>query len=161
MSIDATAFRETMAHVPTSVSVITTVDERGLPYGVTVGTLCSLSLDPPLLLFCLNRQARSHRVFSAAEHFLVNVLRHDQDAVARRFAISGIDRCRELAGATSGPHGLCVIPDAVATVLCRRHRIESAGDHSIVIGLVEDATIGSGPPLLHYNRDYCMLPTGR
>jgi flavin reductase ActVB len=153
MTVDAATFREALAHVPTSVSVITTID-RHHPYGVTVGSLCSLSLTPPLLLFCLDRNTRSHRIFSSAGRFLVNVLRHDQQAIAHRFATAGVNRFR---GPHAEIHSMPVISGALAWLLCSRYDVLNGGDHSIVLGLVEQADVGAGRPLLYYDRSYHTL----
>src|SRR4051794_10563213 len=76
-------FRDALATVATAVSVVATLDESGHPCMVTIGSLCSLSLEPPLVLFCLARDAGSHAVFSSAGRFAVSVLAEDQADVAR------------------------------------------------------------------------------
>jgi flavin reductase ActVB len=129
----ATAFQDALARVATTVSVVTTADGVGRPQGVTVGTLCSLSLDPPLVMFCLNRSSGSHPVLTTASRSLIHVLRDDQAAVAARFAQRGVDRFAGLSGQWQG------VP---------------AGDHTIVMCLVTEAEVGGGDPLLSYGRGY-------
>ncbi|CCK26808.1 hypothetical protein BN159_2429 [Streptomyces davaonensis JCM 4913] len=155
MAVDSVAFRRALSHVATSVSVVTTFDDRGQPYGVTVGSLCSLSLTPPLVLFCLDRGGSAHAVVTAARRFGVHVLGAGQQPLARRFAARGEDRA---AGLVRGElHGVPMVPGALATVVCSRHTVVEAGDHSVVIGLVEHADVTDGAPLLYYDRGYHTL----
>ncbi len=152
MTVDAATFRDALAHVAAPVSVVTTVDSNGMARGVTVGTLSSLSLTPPLVMFCLDRSGTSHQVLTTAPRILIHVLRDDQALTAARFAQTGVDRFDGLGGTW---HGLPTIPGAAARLACARYGIVGAGDHTIVICLVEDAEIGSGDPLLYYARGYC------
>jgi len=146
-----TAFRDALARIATTVSVVTTVDGGGRPRGVTVGTLCSLSLDPPLVMFCLKRSSGSHEVMTTASRTLIHVLADDQAALAARFSRRGIDR---FAGLSGDWHGLPAIPDTAIRLACARSATVPAGDHTIVMCLVTDAEIGAGHPLLSYGRAY-------
>lgn len=146
-----TALREVRAHVATAVSVVTTVDGGGRPRGVTVGTLCSLSLDPPLVMFCLDRSSGSHEVLTTAARTLIHVLRDDQADVAARFAERGIDR---FAGLSGNWQGLPTIVDPLVRLACAKYATVPAGDHTIVMCLVTEAEIGEGNPLLAYQREY-------
>lgn len=147
-------FRDALAQVATPVSVVTTLDGDGRPRGVTIGTLSSVSLDPPLVMFCLNRSSGSHEVMTTASRLLIHVLRDDQAEVAARFAQRGVDR---FAGLTGDWHGLPTIPDTAIRLACTRSTTVPAGDHTIVIGLVTDTVIGAGAPLLSYGRA-CSSP---
>jgi flavin reductase ActVB len=149
-----TTLRDARAHVATPVSVVTTADRSGRACGVTVGTLCSLSLAPPLVMFSLDRSCGSHEVMTTTSRILIHVLRDDQAAVAARFSRTGIDR---FAGLSGDWHGLPTIPDTALRLACTRYAIVPAGDHTIVMGLVQDAEIGAGKPLLYYLREYCSL----
>ena len=146
------AFRDALAHVATPVSVVTTADGSGKPWGVTIGTLCSLSLAPPLVMFSLNRSCGSHEVMTTTSRILIHVLRDDQATVAARFSRHGIDR---FAGLSGDWHGLPTIPDTRLRLACTRYEVVPAGDHTIVMCLVKDAWIGTGDPLLYYLREYC------
>jgi flavin reductase ActVB len=147
-----TTLRDAMAHVATPVSVVTTADRSGTARGVTVGTLCSLSLAPPLVMFSLDRSSGSHEVMTSTSRILIHVLRDDQPAVAARFSRTGIDR---FAGLSGHWHGLPTIPDTALRLACARYATVPAGDHTIVMCLVKDAEIGTGKPLLYYMREYC------
>jgi flavin reductase (DIM6/NTAB) family NADH-FMN oxidoreductase RutF len=144
--------REVMQRVATSVSIVTTIDSSGLPCGVTVGTLCWVSFTPPLVLFCLDRSGRSHRVLTTADRVLVHVLGDDQAEIAARFARTDLDR---FGGIRQSWHGLPTIPGTAVRLACARHQVMASGDHTIVICLVEDAEIGSADPLLYYAHGYC------
>ncbi|GII88857.1 flavin reductase [Sphaerisporangium siamense] len=161
MPLSADGFRDALATVPTAVSVAATVDGHGLPRVVTIGSLCSLSLDPPLVLFCLARDGASHQVFCAADRFAVTVLAEDQADVARRCAGR---RSARFSAPLALLDGLPVVPDALAYLLCSSHALVAGGDHTIVIGRVERAEVHPGRPLLYHRRDFHTLappePTG-
>ena len=156
MPVDTTTFRDALANVATSVSVVTTVDERLMPHGMTVGSVCSLSAVPPLVLVCVDHGASAHRALCTADRFLINVLSDRQSEVARRFARSGVDRF--IGEPQANLHGLPAVPGALAWLLCERHALVAAGDHTIVIGRVDHAESGDGRPLLYFGRAYRRLP---
>lgn len=161
MTVDTQRFRDALARVPTSVAVVTTVTRDQRPHGVTIGSLGSLSLDPQLVMFSVGRRGRSHEVFAEAKRFVVNVLGEDQEPLARRFATSRIDRFAGLPALTKGPHGLPVVADALVTVVCTRYRVMRAGDHGIIVGLVHEAELRQGHPLLYCDRGYRGLTDHR
>jgi flavin reductase ActVB len=148
---DVTAFREALTHVATPVSVVTTADGSGKPWGVTVGTLCSLSIAPPLVMFCLNRSSGSHAVMTSASRTLIHVLADDQAELAARFSQRGVDR---FAGLSGHWHDLPTIPATAIRLACARYATVPAGDHTIVMCRVTDAEVGAGDPLLSYARAY-------
>jgi flavin reductase ActVB len=156
MSLDDDLFRDSMAHVAASVSVVSTVDHDGRPHGMTVTSLCSLSMRPPLLLVCLQQGSATTRALCEATRFAVSVLGVDQEDQARRFATREIDRFADGTVSTEVA-GLPVVEGALAWLLCTRHRMLEAGDHTILIGQVEEATTRAGHPLLYYGRDYRAL----
>ncbi|MEW9550581.1 flavin reductase family protein [Nonomuraea sp. NPDC050783] len=155
--VAADGFRDALATVATAVSVVATLDEGGLPRMVTIGSLCSLSLDPPLVLFCLSRDAGSHAVFAAAGRFAVTVLAEDQADVARRCA--GPRRARAAVPYTL-MDGLPVVPGALAHLSCSVDALVAGGDHTIVIGRVRRAAVHGGPPLLYHQRGFHGLGGG-
>ncbi|GAB2584811.1 hypothetical protein GCM10027168_16990 [Streptomyces capparidis] len=153
MPVHPADFTRTMARVPAPVTVATTLDASGRRWGFTGSSFASLSLDPPLVLLCLGRGASTHGAFTSAEHFLVNVLARDQAEVALRFAASGADR---FAAGDMVPCelGLPGLPGAAARVACRMHDILDGGDHSILVGRVEQAHTGGAPPLVYSDRAF-------
>ena len=153
MNVDPGTFRAVLSHVPTAVAVVTAIDGTE-PHGMTIGSLGSLSREPPLVLFCVAREARSHPALRTADRYCVSVLAHDQSAVARRFADRDPDRFRY---GMFRLHGLPAVVGAAAWLLCARHELVSGGDHTLVIARVEQATHGSSPPLVYHRRAFRTL----
>jgi flavin reductase ActVB len=154
MPVDDARFRAIFGDVPTSVAVVTTVDDAGDPHGMTVGTLCALSLTPPLLLFCVARRNGSHPVLCDADRYCISVLAQGQDVMARRFAERPQDR---FTGGLTEFHGLPAAPRALAWMACERRRLVEAGDHTIVIAEIHAARKFDRPPMLYWRRRYGTL----
>ncbi|GAA0896608.1 MULTISPECIES: flavin reductase family protein [Streptomyces violaceusniger group] len=151
LTVDPADFARTMAHVPTPVTVVTTVDPSGRRWGFTASSFSSLSLDPTLVLVCPAKSASCHDAFVAADRFMVNVLASGQADIAAVFARSGADKF------TNSPmepceSGLPGLSDATARLACRLHEVLDGGDHSILIGRVEAVSVGGAEPLVYYNR---------
>jgi flavin reductase (DIM6/NTAB) family NADH-FMN oxidoreductase RutF len=146
-------FRSVLSAVPTSVAVVTASTSDGY-CGMTIGSLGSLSLDPPLVLFCVARQARSHPALCMAERYCISVLAEDQASVAGRFVGRDPERFRY---GMFRMDGLPAVAGAAAWLLCGRHNLLTGGDHSIVIARVEWAERGSASPLLHVDRSFRSL----
>jgi flavin reductase (DIM6/NTAB) family NADH-FMN oxidoreductase RutF len=146
-------FKAAMRHFPTGVTVVTSIRE-GEPRGVTVSSFASVSLDPPLVLICINREARSYLYIATSKIFCVNILGGDQRALAQRFAgklrehqFEGVEYDIEATGAA-------VLRGAVAHLDCEVVEEHHAGSHSIFIGRVLSCTSRSGSPLGYYNGDF-------
>jgi flavin reductase ActVB len=154
-------FKRTLAHLAGAVTIITTCDAAGQPYGFTATSLCSLSLEPPLVLFCLGRSADCYRVFAGAARvspmgadmdpeggsapaarqkrapcFAVNLLSAEQEGLARLFATKGGRKYRETRF-VSGRTGAPLLPEALAILEGHIWRRYPGGDHGIFVGLVE------------------------
>ncbi|MDQ0598287.1 flavin reductase ActVB [Streptomyces canus] len=148
------ALTHAMSRVPAPVTVVTTVDTDGRRWGFTATSFTSLSLDPPLILVCLNKAASTHRAFTTTDRFLVNLLAHGQHQVARTFARSGVDRFAE-GDMEPCEGGLPGSPDACARVACALHAVLDGGDHSILVGRVVETYVDDDrTPLLHYDRTF-------
>ncbi|RFU86773.1 flavin reductase [Streptomyces triticagri] len=158
--MESSLLTRTMARVPGPVTVVTTVDGGGKPWGFTASSFSSVSLDPPLVLVCLDKGASTHSAFTTAEHFLVNVLAHEQDGVARRFATSGIDRFAA-GDMETCELGLPGLPGTCVRVACAIHSVIDAGDHSILMGRVTETYVSDRIPLVYFNRSFSRpeLPT--
>src|SRR5215475_5512999 len=126
MTVDPVTFRRILAEVPMPVVVVTTTGARGEPYGMTIGSFSSLSLEPPLVLFCVARSARSYPPLCAARRYCVNVLDAHQEQIARRFASRDADRFRSDIVAVEG---LPAIGGALVHLVCARHGLVDGGDH--------------------------------
>jgi flavin reductase (DIM6/NTAB) family NADH-FMN oxidoreductase RutF len=146
-------FREVMGRFATGVTVVTASSPDG-PVGMTANAVCSLSLDPVLLLVCFDNQARTLPVVRDVGRFGVNVLRAGQEDLARLFA-SKRPESEKFAGVPHTVHdGIPVIEGVLAWVGCRLERVIPGGDHTIGIGAVEAAEAGGGEPLIWFRGSY-------
>ena len=145
--VEPDRFRAVMGHFATGVAVVTATGPEG-PVGMTANAVCSLSLDPLLLLVCFDNGARTLRVVRETERFGVNVLGAGQEELARRFA-SKLPEAEKFEGVPHSVHdGIPVLEDALAWVGCTLDRLIPGGDHTIGIGAVRAAeTGGAGEPL--------------
>lgn len=146
--IDANTMRHVMGRYATGVAVITT-EVDGEPHGMTMNSLTSVSLDPPLLLVCFNHGARSAEAVQASGTFVVNILSRRQKEVAMRFAKRGESHFEGL-NLEYGEHAVPVVPRALAHVECDVHQVVEAGDHTVVFGLVTRTCTEEGQPLAFY-----------
>jgi len=133
--IDRRAFRDALGWFATGVAIITTRAADGTPVGLTANSFSSVSLDPPLVLFSLNRRAGSLAVFQSSGCFAVNVLRHDQQALSFRFAAASADRWDGV-DVDTWSTGAPILRDALASFECRIETSHAGGDHVIFIGEV-------------------------
>jgi len=154
-SIDPTAFREAIAHFATGVTVITTMYE-GRPAGMTASAVASLSLEPVLLLVCINNRLPTHSAIETSRRFVVNVLGEGQEELALRFARPAPDK---FAGVPliEGEE-LPVLQEAIAHFTCDVHERFPGGDHSIFTGLVRDfGAVHGRRPLLYFKSGFGSL----
>jgi flavin reductase (DIM6/NTAB) family NADH-FMN oxidoreductase RutF len=146
-------FRAVMGHFATGVTVVTAATPAG-PVGMTANAVCSLSLEPLLLLVAFDNEARTLPAVQATGRFGVNILAAGQEDLAHVFA-SKLDEREKFAGvAHSVNDGIPVIDGTLAWIGCRLERLIPAGDHTIGIGAVESAEAGSGDPLLWFRGVY-------
>lgn len=160
MGIDAARYRQIIGHFATGVTVVTMAIDGWL-HGITVNALASASLDPMLLLICIDKQAHAHQQLSRAGHFGVNVLTEEQEALARLFAVSGPPQRGSLRGAAyhRGPRGMPVLEDCLAYLECAMADRCAGGDHTIFIGeVLGGEVVRQAPPLLFYRGGYRRLP---
>ncbi len=147
--IDPTLFRSVLSRFASGVTVVTSRDERGTDYGMTVSAFSSLSLEPPLVLVCIDQSATWHSVLPDATHFNVHVLGAEQEPISRRFASDRADRFVDVSH-TRNPHGIVQLTGVLALLECRITARYAGGDHTIVIGEVEHAHADQGDPLLYF-----------
>jgi flavin reductase (DIM6/NTAB) family NADH-FMN oxidoreductase RutF/DNA-binding GntR family transcriptional regulator len=147
-AFDSTVFRQVIGNFMSGVVVITTRHD-GADYGMTVSAISSLSLEPPLLLVCLNMKSSTQEAVHAAGAFAVNILAEHQGDVADRFARSGPDKFAGVAVRT-GRIGLPVLADALAVVECRVAETVTAGTHRVFLAQVLHAEAGEGSPLAYF-----------
>jgi flavin reductase (DIM6/NTAB) family NADH-FMN oxidoreductase RutF len=151
--VDSATFRNLLGRFATGVTVLTLQSPDGRPAGMTASSLASVSLQPPLLSVCVDREADLHDLIVAAPGFVVNVLESGQEELSRRFAEQHRDRFAGV-GYHIGPAGEVLLDGALAHIECRRHALYDGGDHSIIVGLVIGGTTGEGRPLLYYRGGY-------
>lgn len=158
--IEPREFRHVMSSFATGVTVATAALPDGTRTGITVNSFVSVSLDPPLVLFCLGRHALSYPVFSHAHGYAINVLRAEQEEVARAFAVPGQGHERWQHGTfTAGTSsGAPVLENSLATIECRLEAKQEAGDHIILMGRVLAISSREGLPLLYWHSGYRHLP---
>jgi flavin reductase (DIM6/NTAB) family NADH-FMN oxidoreductase RutF len=153
--------RTAFGQYATGVAVVTTVARDGYPAGITINSFSSVSLDPPLILWCLRRGSASRDAFTTADHFAVNILAAGQEYLARRFAARTAGR---FAGQwwCSGPRGMPVLHDRLGVFICRRVRQIDGGDHLIIIGHLEEyeVTEGRSPLVFYGGRYHACWPSG-
>lgn len=135
--MDSREFRNTLGHFATGVTVITTTNGRE-NIGLTANAFSSLSLEPPLILVCIDKQARSIEAFKKDRPFVVNILQQGQEADCWGFAKRGQDKFAD-ADYTLSEDGVPVLQGNLATLECNVDEIFEGGDHYIITGKVKKA----------------------
>ena len=155
MPLDQDAFRAVLGRFASGVTIVTVRGANGRDYGMTVSAFSSVSLEPPLVMVCIGEEASLKPMIADATHYGVSILASDQEPLSRRFAAHG-ERFDGI-GFSRGDNGMALIDGALAFMECRivaRHR---AGDHTVVIGEVEAASVADQRPLLYYRGGYAQL----
>jgi 3-hydroxy-9,10-secoandrosta-1,3,5(10)-triene-9,17-dione monooxygenase reductase component len=151
-TIEPSAFRQVLGHLPTGVTVITAAHHDG-PVGMACNSVTSVSLDPPLIAFCPARSSETWPALHAVGRLCVNVMAHHHGAVTRAFARKGIDRFAGVAyhSRSGGP----ALDDAVAWLDCEIRAQHEAGDHWIVVAeVVALEARADAPPLVFFRGGY-------
>jgi flavin reductase (DIM6/NTAB) family NADH-FMN oxidoreductase RutF len=156
MTLNASNFRRAMGCFATGVTIIT-VDLDDEVHGMTANAFASVSLDPPLVLVCVDHSTRTHAHLNEKKRFGVNVLGEDQRSISDFYA--NPDRHERDAGQAGArfdrtAHGTPMLHGALAYLECRLDSAREAGDHTIFIAEVEDVVIREGDPLLFYRGKY-------
>lgn len=146
--VDQSVFRDVAGYFTTGVTIITTVSE-GVPAGTTASAVASLSMDPPMMLVCLNRSSATHDQVVAAGVFGVNIMAQDQGGTAMAFARKGTDKFAGI-GWSPAPNGVPMIDGSLATIACRVVEAVAGGTHTVFMGEVIDAGTHPGEPLTYY-----------
>lgn len=156
MSANPQRFRDVLGRFCSGIVVVTGATDDG-PVGLTAQSFSSLSLEPPLILFCPAKTSTSWPRIAATSHFCVNVLGDHQEDVCRTFARTGVDKFADVAW-TPGVSRSPVLADCIASIDCRISAIHDGGDHLIVIGEVLDMGLrDAGGPLLYYQSAYARV----
>ena len=149
-------FRRVLSHFATGVTIVTVRDTDGRPTGLTVSAFCSVSLDPPQILVCVDHKSQSYPALRDRTHFAVNFLGDAHESVSRRFATTRLDKFDGVPHNLSA-HGVPLIEGALAQLECRTVSRHVEGDHTIVVAVVEEARNGAGEPLLYFRGKYRRL----
>jgi len=154
---DKRTLRDALGCFATGVTVVTCLDAGGQPVGLTANSFTSVSLDPPLLLVCIAKQAASAGAMIGASHFAVNVLQTGQQPASIRFATRHEDRFGPNDW-SPGEYGAPVLDQSLGVFECAGHAVHDAGDHHMLIGRVVKARFDAGlDPLLYFRGSYRRL----
>ncbi|CAA7623668.1 Flavin-dependent monooxygenase, reductase subunit HsaB [Candidatus Terasakiella magnetica] len=158
MSLDSRSFRKALGCFASGVTVVTTlIPGSNDPVGVTVSAFSSLSLDPPLVLFCLGNQTSSLESFKSFGHFAINILSEHQRDMSIRFASRNEDKWQGV-NWTKGASGVPLLGGCLASLECSLSQVVDGGDHKIFIGKVERITHQEGgSPLIYFRGSYLEL----
>jgi flavin reductase (DIM6/NTAB) family NADH-FMN oxidoreductase RutF len=146
-----------MGCFPTGVTVVAARDADGTPFGLTVSSLTSVSLDPPLILVCVDRRASSHDRLVSASSFTVSVLSDQQVGVAERFASEPSEGRFDDVSWREVASGDPVVEGTTAWLSCARESVYGGGDHSIVLGRVEAAGESGTDALAFYRGSFVRM----
>ncbi len=153
--IDGAAFRHVLGHFLAGVTIITTIDpETGAPAGLAASSFTSVSMDPPLVLFCAGSHSSTWPKIQASGNYCVNILADDNEWMSRQFSTKVPDK---FAGVTwrPGPSGSPIVEGALAYIDCSLHQAVPAGDHILAIGRVlELGARDPGAPLAYFRGSY-------
>jgi len=156
MVISPADFRHVLAHFASGVTVVTTSDADKRPAGLTASAFTSVSLDPPLILICVDHKSQTYPALLERGRFAVNILNAGQSDLSRRFASTRLDKFDDVRYRVSAL-GLPLLDDALAHLECSTVNTHVEGDHTIFVGLVERASVGTGEPLLYFRGKYNRL----
>ena len=157
MPLDPDNFRSVLGRFATGVTILTTRDGDGRDHGMTVSSFCSLSLTPPLILMCIDREAEMHAVLTPGMHVVINVLAVHQEALSRRFAEDEGTHRFDGIGFSRNIHEVPIIDDVLAWLEGEVTEYLPGGDHGIFIAQVDTASAREVRPLLHYRGGYAQL----
>ena len=151
-------FRDAMASFPSGVTIVTTKDDEGRWWGFTATSFCSVSMSPPMVLVCLADTAECYPAFNQAQRWMIHVLPHEHTELALRFATRGADKFTD-ADFVADSSGLPVLRGASVTLECTAYAKHPGGDHTILLGMVEETHLGKEPPIVYFRRQF--HPVGR
>ena len=156
MAIDQRYFRRALGQFATGITVVTTRGHDARPLGLTVNAFCSVSLEPPLVLICLDRRSEVNAGLVEAGRFNVSVLAESQEEMSRRFAAGGPLKFEGIQ-MPAGSNGLPLVAGSLADLECRLVVVHEAGDHTLYIGEVERLDCRPGRPLVYHGSAYRRL----
>jgi flavin reductase (DIM6/NTAB) family NADH-FMN oxidoreductase RutF len=156
MAVSKEEFRAAMGRFASGVTVVTAKCADDVACGMTVSAFSSLSLEPPLILVCIDKRASIHDYLKEGAHFAVNILGEEQEVISRRFASKDEDRFSGV-GYKDGITGAPLLDGSIAYIECRVAHVYPGGDHTIVVGEVIHAQVTDGRPLAYFRGGYAQL----
>lgn len=159
LPVDGEQLRAVMRRVPSPVTVVT-MAVPGELRGVTIGSFNSVSLEPALISFNVQKVSQAHATLTATEYFAVHVLSDQQASLSEHFAIPEVSGVVQFSGLAYrlDAWGTPILPDTLLVLHCRRYAVYPAGDHSILVGeVLEIEEGGAETPVLYWNRTYHAL----
>ena len=154
---DPRTLRDARGCFATGVTVVTCLDHEEQPAGLTVNSFTSVSLDPPLLLVCVHKEAACTPALISAANFAINVLQTGQQPASTTFSTRGEDRFGTMAW-SRGEAGAPILKDSLSVFECERFAVYDGGDHHILVGQVVKASFDCGlDPLLYFRGSYRRL----
>ncbi len=150
---DPDLYRSLLGCFATGVTLATTLDTEGRPCGMTASAISAVSLEPPLLLICVNREANFHAALESEVGFVINVLAADQEAISQTFA-ADIEDPFATVPFRLGDAGLPLVDGAAAHIVCAPWGSFEAGDHTVFFGRVTGGESFPRPPLIHHRGSY-------
>jgi len=157
VTIDLKELRRVMGHFATGVTVVTTKDGADTPFGLTANAFASLSLQPPLVLVCVDKGAHCYSCFERSKIFAVNVLAEGQEEISRRFATKGAEKFNGIPW-HKGESGVALLDGAIGHIECKVASSYDGGDHTIYVGEVLRAATAGERPLIFFQGKYHRLP---
>lgn len=155
--VDSALFRQLLGHFATGVAVVTARGPDGSPIGMTANSLSSVSLAPPLVSICVDRQADTHRALTAGGPFIINLLAAGQEGLSRRFAELQMGNRFAGVGYRMTAGHLPVLDGVLAHIECEYFGAHDLGDHTLFVGRVTGGATAEGRPLLYYRGGYADL----
>ncbi len=155
-TIDEATFRKAMGTFATGVTIMTCRGEDGRAVGMTVNSFTSVSLEPPLVLWCINQSIIPTAAFNAASHFAVHVLHRGQESLSNHFAVDRDDKFDGIEH-SNGVADLPILTDFLSVYQCKVINRVEAGDHAIVVGELVDYEIRDREPLIFHGGRYRSL----
>lgn len=153
MPISSADFRSALSRFASGVTVVTTQDAAGNRHGITVSAFCSVSLDPPLVLICIDKNTGSHYAFEQAGRFTVNILARDEAHLSEHFATLLPDKFAGVDYAVD-EHGIPILSASLVNLQCSLFKALDGGDHSIFLGEVEHVIVRDAKPLVYFRGSY-------
>jgi flavin reductase (DIM6/NTAB) family NADH-FMN oxidoreductase RutF len=150
-------FREVLGNYPTGVTVITAKDSEGKPVGLTVNSFASVSMEPLMVLWCIDHKVSTIKSFTEGGKFAVHVLAGDQQELCKTFASKNVDRF-STCNWNFSENQLPIIDGAFAVLECKTFQTVEAGDHTILIGEVTNIQMDKKDPMLYHRRHFASIP---